>query len=120
MLSLVSWVTVLAVASLCEMFQLVCVGSVFASVVVSGRRNENTTFVPSGDTSRSRTAPIPLVIGKVTLTSGLEALAASRTYRSLPVMEVMRSSTLMSAGVAALSFLFVFAASTGCLTYAIG
>ena len=59
-------------------------------------RSENTSFVPSGDTSRSRTAPIPWVIDLVTLTSIPAGLAESRTYRSLPVIEVMRSRASMS------------------------
>ena len=60
-------------------------------------RRENTSLVPSGDTSRSRTAPWPLVMDWVTLTSAPPALAWLRTYKSLPVMDVMRSRTSMSA-----------------------
>jgi hypothetical protein len=56
----------------------------------------------------------------VTFTSGVAALAVLRMYRSLPVIEVMRSRASMSAGVAALFFLSVFLASTGCFTYIIG
>jgi hypothetical protein len=41
----------------------------------SGKRSENTIFVPSGDTSRSRTAPMPLVMDWVTLVSMPPALA---------------------------------------------
>ena len=87
---------------------------------MSGKRSEKTTFVPSGETSRSRTAPWPLVRKEVTFTSGVAALAVLRTYRSLPVIEVMRSRTSMSSGVAALFFLLVLVVSTGCFTYAMG
>ena len=83
-------------------------------------RSEKMTLVPSGETSRSRTAPWPLVMGNVTFTSGVAALAVLRMYRSLPVIEVMRSRASMSAGVADLSCLLVLFVSTGCFTYIIG